>query len=230
MKDKRVLLVDDEAVLLKGLTYSLKMEQMEVVTAMDGKTALALALGENFDLIILDIMLPGISGLEILKRLRLERTTPVIMLTAKGDDESKVLGLEFGADDYLTKPFNMLELKARIKSVFRRMEFDERGSRPAENAFETGAFKFNAIGRKACFEGRDLALTSKEFDLLYLLATHPGEVFSRERLLEKVWGYDYFGDARTVDVHVRRVRKKIGEWTDKAHVMTEWGVGYYYKK
>lgn len=228
MRDKRILLVDDEEILLKGLAYSLRMDHMHVTTAMDGETALKLAMTEPFDLIVLDLMLPGIGGLEICKRVRREKSTPIIMLTAKGDDESKIEGLEQGADDYVTKPFNVLELKARIKSVLRRMTAYD-AEKPLEGkAFEKGLFEFYSIGRKTVFDGTDLNLTSKEFDLLFLLATHSGKAYTREQLLRMVWGYDYCGDARTVDVHVRRIRKKIGDLTDRAFIMTEWGVGYYF--
>lgn len=224
----RLLVVDDEPVLLKGLKYSLEQENYIIDTAVDGAEAYQKALSNTYDLIILDLMLPKMSGLEVCKKLREHSMVPIIILTAKGEDSSKLLGLEYGADDYLTKPFNVLELKARIKAILRRvnMELPKNHS----NVIETNGFKINTLGRKVDIEGKTVALTAKEFDLLLLLVTNKERIYSREELLEIIWGYEYFGDVRTVDVHVRRLREKIEtNPSQPKYILTKWGVGYYFK-
>lgn len=224
----RLLVVDDEPVLLKGLKYSLEQENYTIETAEDGEEALEMALDNNYDLIILDLMLPKMSGLEVCKKVRESSMVPIIILTAKGEDSSKVLGLEYGADDYLTKPFNVLELKARIKAILRRTNSDTQQVR--SNIIETAGFKINTLGRKIDINGESISLTAKEFDLLLLLVTNREKIYSREELLEVIWGYEYFGDVRTVDVHVRRLREKIEENSSQPkYILTKWGVGYYFK-
>lgn len=226
---KRILVVDDEEILLKGLKYSLEQEGYEIDTAIDGVEALEKALSNQYDLIILDLMLPKMDGLEVCKKIREKSIVPIIILTAKGEDTSKVLGLEFGADDYLTKPFNILELKARIKAIFRRIEVIETSYN--RNIITIDDFTINTLGRKVFLRDKEINLTAKEFDLLLLLASNPGKVYSREELLEIIWGYEFFGDVRTVDVHIRRLREKIEEnSSNPKYILTKWGVGYYYKK
>jgi DNA-binding response OmpR family regulator len=227
--DYKLLVVDDEDILLKGLKFSLDQEGYDVDTAMDGEAALDKATNHEYDLILLDIMLPKLDGIEVCKKIREFSMVPIIMLTAKGDDSSKVLGLEYGADDYITKPFNMLELKARIKAILRRVHADSAAF--ATNEITIDNFKINPIGRKIYLDDQKINLTSKEFDLVLLLVMHRGEVFSREQLLEEIWGYEYFGDVRTVDVHIRRLREKIEEdSSNPQYILTKWGVGYYFKE
>lgn len=225
---KRLLVVDDEPVLLKGLKYSLEQENYEIDTAVDGEEAYDKAQNEEYDLIILDLMLPKMNGLEVCKKIREKSMVPIIILTAKGEDSSKVLGLEYGADDYLTKPFNVLELKARIKAILRRVSVDV--PKQHTNVIEMSGFKINTLGRKIDISGNSVALTAKEFDLLLLLVTNKEKIYSREELLEIIWGYEYFGDVRTVDVHIRRLREKIEENSSQPrYILTKWGVGYYFK-
>ncbi len=224
----KILIVDDEPILLKGLKYSLEQESYLIETAEDGKEALQKATEQVFDLIILDLMLPEIDGLEVCKRIREKSIVPIIMLTAKGEDTSKILGLEYGADDYLTKPFNILELKARIKAILRRVKNTDPGSPTSVIRIED--FTINTLGRKVVFRNEEINLTAKEFDLLLLLASNPGKIYSREELLEIIWGYEYFGDLRTVDVHVRRLREKIEKNSSQPeYILTKWGVGYYFR-
>ena len=225
---KKLLVVDDEQVLLKGLKYSLEQESYLIDTAMDGEEALHKALENEYDLVVLDLMLPKMDGLEVCRKVREVSMVPIIILTAKGDDSSKVLGLEYGADDYLTKPFNILELKARIKAILRRVQINDKFS--TTSVIKVDDFTINTLGRKVSLSGRDINLTAKEFDLLLLLAVNKGKVYSREELLEIVWGYEYFGDVRTVDVHIRRLREKIETNSSQPeYILTKWGVGYYFK-
>jgi len=200
--DTKILIVDDEALLVKGLKYSLEQEGYAIDVAYDGNEALEKTKKENYNLIILDLMLPGIDGLEVCQKVREKSQTPIIMLTAKGEDINKILGLEYGADDYLTKPFNILELKARIKAILRRSVAKD--MKFGEQVIQVDNFTINTLGRKVTVRGQDSNLTAKEFDLLLLLASNPGKVFTREALLEIIWGYEYLGDLRTVDVHIRR--------------------------
>ncbi len=225
---KKILLVDDEAVLLKSLKYSLEQDHYTVETASDGEEALEKALENSYDMIVLDLMLPKLDGLEVCKQIRQSSTVPIIILTAKDDDSSKLLGLEYGADDYLTKPFNILELKARIKVILRRVAISDKASN--SGIVKIGKFTINTLGRKIVFRNKDINLTAKEFDLFLLLAMNRGKVYSREELLEVIWGYEYFGDVRTVDVHIRRLREKIEENSSQPeYILTKWGVGYFFK-
>lgn len=226
--DYKILIVDDEPLLVKGLKYSLEQDGYEVTAAIDGEEALEKAKEQKFDLILLDLMLPKIDGLQVCQQIRLSSQVPIIMLTAKGEDMSKILGLEYGADDYLTKPFNILELKARIKAVLRRYQSMDQPIE--ERVIKIDDFRINTLGRKVSLKGEEVNLTAKEFDLLLLLASNPGKIYSREELLEIIWGYEYFGDLRTVDVHIRRLREKIEDnSSNPEYILTKWGVGYYFR-
>lgn len=225
--DYRLLVIDDDVVISKGLKYTLELEGFKVDTANDGEEALKSINDNIYNMIVLDIMLPKIDGLTILKRLRERSSIPVILLTGKTQDEDKVTGFEYGADDYITKPFNILELKARIKAILRRT-YDIMGSKG--EIFTSGDIMVDLTLRKVNINDKPVDLTSKEFDVLYLLITNPGKVYDRETLLEIIWGYDYYGDARTVDVHIRRLREKIErDPKNPVYILTKWGVGYYYK-
>jgi len=223
---KRLLVVEDEPSIVKGLKYSLEQDGYQVDSAFDGREAITKLESANYDLVILDVMLPEVDGFEVLRRIREKDQLPVIMLTAKGEDMDKILGFEYGADDYLTKPFNILELKARIKALFRRSVSNLAGKDVKH--INVKNMVINISNRSAMIDGIDAELTAKEFDLLYLFATNPGKVFSRESLLEAIWKYDYMGDLRTVDVHIRRLREKIEKNPSQPEfVYTKWGVGYY---
>ena len=224
---KRILLVDDEPTMLKGLKYSLEQDGYEILTAQDGEEALSVFSENDVDLVLLDVMLPKMDGIQVCQRIREQSNVPIIMLTAKGEDMDKILGLEYGADDYMTKPFNVLEVKARIKSIFRRttqpVRVDEK------KTVRVHDMEVNLVNRSVTLGGKDVKLTAKEFDLLQMFVTNRGTVFSREQMLETVWKYDYAGDARTVDVHIRRLREKIERDTSKPEfIFTKWGVGYYF--
>ena len=224
---KRILLVDDEPLILKGLKYTLEQEGYETDSAMDGEEALAKFFTQPYDMILLDVMLPKLDGISVCQRIREHSNVPIIMLTAKGEDMDKILGLEYGADDYMTKPFNILEVKARIKTILRRAG----GAQPAEEKkiIRVRDMEVNLVKRTVTLAGREVKLTAKEFDLLQLFMTNRGKVFSREQMLETVWKYDYTGDARTVDVHIRRLREKIERNTSQPEfIFTKWGVGYYF--
>lgn len=225
----KVLVVDDEKLIVKGIKYSLEQDEMKVDCAYDGEEALRLA-GENqYDIILLDVMLPALDGFEVLKRIREFSSVPIIMLTAKGDDMDKILGLEYGADDYITKPFNILEVKARIKAIIRRS--GKNNSVENTKVIVKGDLQIDVDARRVMIEGREINLTAKEFDVLELLVTNPNKVFSREKLLNIVWDYEYPGDVRTVDVHIRRLREKIEKNpSEPKYVYTKWGVGYYFKE
>ncbi len=228
---KKVLVVDDEKLIVKGLRFSLEQDDMEVECAYDGEEALEMAKNKKYDIILLDIMLPKLTGLEVCQQIREFSDVPVIMLTAKGEDMDKILGLEYGADDYITKPFNILEVKARIKAIIRRTgtkvkEPDEK----KVQVIEAGDLRLDCEGRRLHVSGREVNLTAKEFDVLELLVLNPNKVYGRENLLKLVWGEDYPGDVRTVDVHIRRLREKIEpNPSEPKYVHTKWGVGYYYK-
>jgi DNA-binding response OmpR family regulator len=225
---EKILVVDDEPILLKGLKFSLEQDDYQVEVAVDGLEAYEKIMNNDYDLVVLDLMLPEIDGLEVCRKVRETSMVPIIILTAKGEDSSKVLGLEYGADDYLTKPFNILELKARIKAILRRVSVSETTN--ATSVMVIGEFTINTLGRKVSIDGREINLTAKEFDLLLLLVINKDKVFSREELLETIWGYEYFGDVRTVDVHVRRLREKIElNSSQPEYILTKWGVGYYFK-
>ena len=225
----RVLVVDVEKLIVKGIRFSLEQDGMEVTCAYDGEEALTFAREQQFDIILLDIMLPKLSGFEVCQQIREFSNVPIIMLTAKGDDMDKILGLEYGADDYITKPFNILEVKARIKAIIRRTAKQEKKADTA-GRIQAGDMTIERDNRRVYIEGREINLTAKEFDVLELLATHPNQVYSREKLLTMVWGADYPGDARTVDVHIRRLREKVEtNSSEPKYVHTKWGVGYYFK-
>ena len=225
----KVLVVDDEKLIVKGLKFSLEQDGMEVDSAFDGEEALESAKNNEYDIILLDIMLPKMDGMEVCQRIREFSNVPIIMLTAKGDDMDKILGLEYGADDYITKPFNILEVKARIKAILRRNS-QKNTQKQKKNVINAGDMCIDIDSRSLSIGGKDVYLTAIEFDLVELLALNPGKVYSRENLLNTVWGYDYPGDARTVDVHVRRLREKIEENpSDPKYVHTRWGVGYYFQ-
>ena len=225
---KRILIVDDEPSLIKGLRFNLEQQDgYQVDEALDGEEALKKFEEGKYDLILLDLMLPKIDGMEVCQRIRSVSNVPIIMLTAKDDDMDKIMGLEFGADDYMTKPFNMLELKARIKTVFRRMENSEK-SRESQ-IIKVRNMTVNLENRSVMIDDREVSLTAKEFDLLQLFITNRGKVFDREKLLELIWKYEYLGDLRTVDVHIRRLREKIETNPAKPEfILTKWGVGYYF--
>ena len=225
---KKILVVDDEKSIVKGIKFSLEQDDMKVEVAYDGETALELAKANHYDMILLDIMLPGFSGLEVCQMIREFSDVPIIMLTAKGDDMDKILGLEYGADDYITKPFNILEVKARIKAIFRR---NNRNVPEQENqkVIETKGLKIDVDSRRVYIDDKEVNLSAKEFELVYLLVSNPNKVYSREQLLKTIWGPSYPGDARTVDVHVRRLREKIEATpADPKYIHTKWGVGYYF--
>ncbi len=224
---KRILLVDDEPLILKGLRFTLEQEGYEIITAADGEEALKIFFEQPVDLVLLDVMLPKLDGIQVCQRIRESSNVPILMLTAKGEDMDKILGLEYGADDYMTKPFNILEVKARIKTVLRR------AAQPAANEekkiIRVHDMEVNIVNRSVTLGGKEIRLTAKEFDLLQLFITNRGKVFSRETMLETVWKYDYMGDARTVDVHIRRLREKIERNTAQPEfIFTKWGVGYYF--
>lgn len=224
---KRILLVDDEPLILKGLKYTLEQEGYETDSAMDGEEALAKFFATTYDMILLDVMLPKLDGISVCQRIREHSNVPIIMLTAKGEDMDKILGLEYGADDYMTKPFNILEVKARIKTILRRTS----GQQPLEErkVIRVRDMEVNLVKRTVSLAGKEVRLTAKEFDLLQLFINNRGKVFSREQMLETVWKYDYTGDARTVDVHIRRLREKIERNTSQPEfIFTKWGVGYYF--
>ena len=226
---KKVLVVDDEKLIVKGIRFSLEQDGMEVECAYDGEEALRLATENAYDMILLDLMLPKMDGFEVCQRIREFSNVPIVMLTAKGDDMDKILGLEYGADDYITKPFNILEVKARIKAIMRRTGSKEPEPSKAK-VIENGDLKLDLESRRLFILGREVNLTAREFELLELFVTNPNKVFSREKLLELVWGADYPGDVRTVDVHVRRLREKIEvNPSEPKYVHTKWGVGYYYR-
>ncbi|MGN1167025.1 MAG: response regulator transcription factor [Lachnospiraceae bacterium] len=227
--NKRVLVVDDEKLIVKGIRFSLEQDGMEVDAAYDGEEALKLARENSYDMILLDVMLPKRDGFEVCQHIREFSDVPIIMLTARGDDMDKILGLEYGADDYITKPFNILEVKARIKAIMRRVS--KKNSEQSEgNIIRKGDMEINCESRRVTIGEKEVNLTAKEFDLLELLAMNPNKVYSRENLLNIVWGYEYPGDARTVDVHIRRLREKIEvNPSDPKYVYTKWGVGYYFR-
>lgn len=228
MAEKRVLVVDDEKLIVKGIRFSLEQDDLKVDCAYDGEEAVALAKENAYDIILLDVMLPKLTGFEVCQQIREFSNVPIIMLTAKGDDMDKILGLEYGADDYITKPFNILEVKARIKAIMRRVE-PKNAAKDTQRFLESGDMRLDCEGRRVYIAGREISLTAKEFEVLELLVRNANKVYSREALLKLVWGTDYPGDVRTVDVHIRRLREKIEESpSDPRYVHTKWGVGYYF--
>ncbi len=225
----KVLVVDDEKLIVKGIRFSLEQDGMEVSCAYDGEEALNMAKENEYDMILLDLMLPKMNGLEVCQQIREFSNVPIIMLTAKGEDMDKIMGLEYGADDYVTKPFNILEVKARIKAIIRRTRKPEKAEEQTR-IVEIGDLKLDCDSRRVFIGDREVNLTAKEFDVLQLLVFNPNKVYSRENLLNIVWGYEYPGDVRTVDVHIRRLREKIEENpSEPKYVHTKWGVGYYFQ-
>ena len=225
---KKVLVVDDEKLIVKGIRFSLEQDGMVVDCAYDGEEALKMATDHEYDMILLDVMLPKMDGFEGCQRIREFSNMPIVMLTAKGDDMDKILGLEYGADDYITKPFNILEVKARIKAIMRRTNAGQAKEKNGK-VIESGDLRLDCESRRAFVMNKEVNLTAKEFDLLELLVNNPNKIYSRENLLNLVWGYEYPGDVRTVDVHVRRLREKIeNNPSEPKYVHTKWGVGYYY--
>ena len=225
----RILVVDDEKLIVKGIRFSLQQDGMEVEAAYDGEEALNCIKEKKFDLVVLDVMLPKMNGLEVCRQVRDFSQVPIIMVTAKGEDMDKIMGLEYGADDYIVKPFNILELKARIKAILRRsVKKVDINEDKKQNVLEVRGLKVDFDSRRVFINGKEANLTAKEFDMLVLFMENPGKVYSRETLLDTIWGYDYPGDARTVDVHVRRLREKIEEKpSEPKYIYTKWGVGYY---
>ncbi len=226
---KKVLVVDDEKLIVKGIRFSLEQDGMEVDCAYDGEEAIEYAKNNQYDIILLDVMLPKFTGFEVCQQVREFSNVPIVMLTAKGDDMDKILGLEYGADDYITKPFNILEVKARIKAILRRGVTKEESEQKQE-VMEAGDMKLDCEGRRLYIAEEEVNLTAKEFDVLELLVMNPNKVYSREKLLNLIWGEDYPGDVRTVDVHIRRLREKIEKNpSEPKYVHTKWGVGYYFQ-
>jgi len=225
----KILVVDDEKLLVKGIKFNLENEGYDIEAAYDGEEALRLIREVKFDLVILDLMLPKIDGLEVCRRIREFANTPIIMLTAKGEDTDKLIGFEYGADDYITKPFNIMELKARIRAILRRAVTGEK--KDGSRRITLGSVEIDTFERNVYVDGGHVSLTAKEFDLLEMLMRNAGRVYSRENLLNIVWGYEYPGDIRTVDVHIRHLREKIEKNpAQPEYILTKWGVGYYYKQ
>ena len=224
----KILVVDDEQVLVKGIKFNLEHEGYQVEVGCDGEQAVDLAREGSFDLILLDLMMPKLDGFEACMRIREFSAVPIIMLTAKGEDMDKLMGFECGADDYITKPFNPLELVARVRALLRRSGASEQRQ---SSILEAGHIRLDAGQRSAWRDGVEVELTAKEFDLMELLLRNPGRVYSRENLLNVVWGYEYIGDYRTVDVHIRRLREKLElDPASPEYIRTKWGVGYYLAK
>ncbi len=224
----KILVVDDEELLVKGLKFNLENEGYEVDVCYDGRTAVDMARGGGYGLILLDLMMPELDGLAACMKIREFSTVPVIMLTARTEDADKLVGFECGADDYVTKPFNILELKARIRALLRRAA---QSGEDADQRMVRGPVTLDRSRRSVQVDGRPVELTVKEFDLVELLMRTPGKVYSRENLLDLVWGCDYQGDIRTVDVHIRRLREKLErDPAAPAWIITKWGVGYYFKE
>ena len=226
---KKVLVVDDEKMIVKGLRFSLEQDGMDDC-AYDGEEALTAIKQNTYDVVLLDVMLPKFSGFDVCQQVREFSDVPIIMLTAKGEDMDKILGLEYGADDYITKPFNILEVKARIKAIMRRSSKREAKEQENSSIRMFGDMKVDIDSRRVFIDEKEVNLTVKEFDLLELLMNNPNKVYSREKLLNDVWGYEYLGDVRTVDVHVRRLREKIEKIpSEPKFIHTKWGVGYYFQ-
>ena len=227
----KVLVVDDEKMIVKGIRFSLMQEQMEVDCAYDGEEAVEKARNTEYDIVLLDVMLPKLDGFQVCQQIREFSNMPIIMLSAKRVDMVKILGLDYGGDDYITKPFNILEVKARIKAIMRRNHQKPiADTKEKSTKIVAGDLRLDTEGRRVFIKGKEINVTAKEFDLLELLVTNPNKVYSRENLLNIVWGYEYPGDVRTVDVHIRRLREKIEENpSEPKYVHTKWGVGYYFK-
>ncbi len=227
---KKVLVVDDEKVIVKGIRFSLEQDDMVVDCAYDGEEALEYAKNNEYDIILLDVMLPKMTGFEVCQAIREFSNVPIVMLTAKSEDMDKILGLEYGADDYITKPFNILEVKARIKAIMRRTNTVKEKEQTSSKEIVIGDLRLDCDSRRVYVAGVEINLTAKEFDVLELLVMNPNKVYSRENLLNLIWGADYPGDVRTVDVHIRRLREKVEpNPSEPKFVHTKWGVGYYFK-
>ena len=225
----KILVVDDEALLVKGIRFNLQNEGYEVITGSDGLEAVRMVREEKPDLLVLDVMMPNMDGMTACSKIREFSNIPIILLTAKADDMDKLMGFDHGADDYLTKPFNILELKARIRALLRRTGAAEK--KEAENTLTIGSISLDLNGRNAYRSGELADLTAKEFDVIEFLMRNPNRVYSREALLDTIWAYEYRSDIRTVDVHIRRLREKLEENpAQPKYIMTKWGVGYYFKK
>ena len=225
-----ILVVDDEKLIVKGIKFSLEQEGMEVDAAYDGEEALDLVKKKDYSLILLDVMLPIIDGLQVCQLIREFSNVPIIMVTAKGEDMDKIMGLEYGADDYITKPFNILEVKARIKAILRRSNKKAAEPEIKKSRLKIRELEIDKESRRAFVNGAETNLTAKEFDMLELFMENSGKVYSRENLLNTIWGYDYKGDARAVDVLVRRLREKIEQTPNEPkYIHTKWGVGYYFQ-
>ena len=222
----KVLVVDDERTIVKGIKFSLEQDGMKVDCAYDGEEAVNLAKANTYDIILLDVMLPVIDGFEVCQQIREFSQVPIVMLTAKGDDMDKILGLDYGADDYITKPFNILEVKARIKAIMRRTSKQDKEL----SVLTFGPLVVNEEYRRVYVGDREINLTSREFDVLEFLVATPGKVYNRSELLHAIWGEDFPGDERTVDVHVRRLREKLeSNPSEPRYVRTKWGSGYYFQ-
>ena len=227
--EKKVLVVDDEKLIVKGVRFSLEQDGMEVDCAYDGEEALEKIQNNEYDIVLLDIMLPKLDGFQVCQQVREFSDVPILMLTAKGDDMDKILGLEYGADDYITKPFNILEVKARIKAITRRTSKAAQ-QKKNDSIIKASDMTLDTDSKRLHIGDKEINLTSKEFDVLELLVKNPDKVYSREKLLGLVWGSQYPGDVRTVDVHIRRLREKIeSNPSEPKYVHTKWGVGYYFK-
>ena len=224
---KKILIVDDEPLIVKGLKFSLEQEGYDTDAAYDGNEALEKINENKYDLILLDLMLPGVDGMTVCQQVREKSNVPIIMLTAKGEDMDRILGLEYGADDYMTKPFNILEVKARMKTLFRRI--DSISPKSVTSQVSVHEMTVNFDNRTVAIGGKEVNLTAKEFDLLQLFINNRGKVYSRQQLLDTVWKFDYLGEYRTVDVHIRRLREKIEPNPGQPeYILTKWGVGYYF--
>ena len=226
---RKVLVVDDEKLIVKGVRFSLEQDGMEVDCAYDGEEAMEKIRNNEYDIVLLDVMLPKLDGFQVCQQVREFSDVPILMLTAKGDDMDKILGLEYGADDYITKPFNILEVKARIKAITRRTSKAAQ-QKKNDSIIKASDMTLDTDSKRLHIGDKEINLTSKEFDVLELLLSNPDKVYSREKLLHIIWGEDYPGDVRTVDVHIRRLREKVEKNpSDPQYVHTKWGVGYYYK-
>lgn len=225
----KILVVDDEALLVKGIRFNLQSEGYEVITGSDGLEALHLVQEKNPDLVILDVMMPNMDGMTACSKIREFSDIPIILLTAKTDDMDKLMGFDHGADDYITKPFNILELKARIRALLRRSGSTEK--KVSGNLLSAGTISLDLDARNAYRSGEMVDLTAKEFDVIEFLMRNPNRVYSREALLDTIWAYEYRSDIRTVDVHIRRLREKLEENpAEPKYILTKWGVGYYFRK
>ena len=226
----KILVVDDETLLVKGIRFNLQNEGYEVITGSDGEQAVALVKEQSPDLVVLDVMMPVMDGLTACRKIREFSSVPIILLTAKTDDMDKLIGFDHGADDYLTKPFNILELKARIRAILRRTQ-QKPEEKDAENSLTVGTISLDLDARNAYRSGQMVDLTAKEFDVIEFLMRNANRVYSREALLDTIWAYEYRSDIRTVDVHIRRLREKLEENpAEPKYILTKWGVGYYFRK